>query len=455
MSYEANFDGLVGPTHNYSGLSFGNIASTSHRSSVSNPREAALQGLQKMRYIAGFGKIQGVLPPQERPDLSMLRSLGFFGSDEEMVRMVFKKAPELLSSCYSSSSMWAANAATVTPSIDAGDGHVHITPANLCHEFHRSLEAKMTAQVLQLIFNKRMYFKHHEPLPSGATFSDEGAANHTRFCREHGRSGVHLFVFGREVFNRDSIAPLVYPARQTLEASQTIARRHEIFSDRVLFAQQHPLAIDSGVFHNDVISIGNRNLFLYHEDSFVNTPKVIETLRSKVEKICETDLITLPVSDKMVTIKEAVATYLFNSQIIDIEDNLMAIIAPVECEKNPRVAAFLDKVTKDNSNPIKEVHYVNLKESMNNGGGPACLRIRMVLNQNEVDAINPSFLLTDSLYDQLTQWINKHYRDRLSPEDLADPLLIRESFQALDELTQILGLGAIYSFQGSNRKGTL
>ena len=27
MAYEVNFDGLVGPTHNYAGLSYGNVAS--------------------------------------------------------------------------------------------------------------------------------------------------------------------------------------------------------------------------------------------------------------------------------------------------------------------------------------------------------------------------------------------------------------------------------------------
>ena len=50
---EFNFDGLVGPSHNYAGLSFGNVASFSNVKSASNPKQAALQGLAKMRALAG------------------------------------------------------------------------------------------------------------------------------------------------------------------------------------------------------------------------------------------------------------------------------------------------------------------------------------------------------------------------------------------------------------------
>ncbi|MGA8031441.1 MAG: N-succinylarginine dihydrolase, partial [Casimicrobiaceae bacterium] len=43
-----NFDGIPGPTHNYSGLAQGNLAAERNAQQVSNPREAALQGLEKM-----------------------------------------------------------------------------------------------------------------------------------------------------------------------------------------------------------------------------------------------------------------------------------------------------------------------------------------------------------------------------------------------------------------------
>src|SRR5690242_2694348 len=113
---EFNFDGLVGPTHNYGGLSPGNVASTLHGGEISNPREAALQGLEKMRFVSSLGVGQAVLPPQPRPSLKALRALGFVGSDEEVVTRAARESDHLLRLCSSAASMWTANAATVAPS---------------------------------------------------------------------------------------------------------------------------------------------------------------------------------------------------------------------------------------------------------------------------------------------------------------------------------------------------
>ena len=93
---EANFDGLVGPTHNYAGLSWGNVASRSNVHAQSNPREAALQGLAKMKRLADRGYVQGILPPHERPHLPTLRRLGFSGPDAAVLATVTGQAPELL-----------------------------------------------------------------------------------------------------------------------------------------------------------------------------------------------------------------------------------------------------------------------------------------------------------------------------------------------------------------------
>src|SRR5262249_41246840 len=97
--------------------------------------------------------------------------------------------------------------------------------------------------------------------------------------------------------------------------------------------------------------------------------------------------------------------------------------------------------------PIKSIHYLDLHESMANGGGPACLRLRIVLTESELKSINPHVILSDFLYEKLVQWIEKHFRETLNPKDLADPDLLKESRQALDELTQILRIGSVYSFQ--------
>jgi succinylarginine dihydrolase len=92
--FEANFDGLVGPTHNYAGLSIGNVASLNNAKNTSNPKQAAKQGLQKMKSLSELGLVQGVLAPQERPDVYTLRRLGFTGTDSEVI----SKAAKLKSS---------------------------------------------------------------------------------------------------------------------------------------------------------------------------------------------------------------------------------------------------------------------------------------------------------------------------------------------------------------------
>ena len=194
---EANFDGIVGPTHNYSGLAFGNLAATDHAERVSHPKQAALQGLAKMKALHDMGLVQGVLPPQERPDVGTLRRLGFSGSDHEVIAAAHRTDPGLLQAVSSASAMWAANAATISPSADTADGKVHITPANLSGQLHRSIEADTTARILRATFMDRTRFVHHEPIPSVDGWGDEGAANHSRVAASHGQAGTELFVFGR------------------------------------------------------------------------------------------------------------------------------------------------------------------------------------------------------------------------------------------------------------------
>ena len=445
LAYEVNFDGLVGPTHNYSGLSYGNVASESNTKNISNPKEAAKQGLAKMKALHDMGYKQGILLPQERPAISTLRALGFSGSDHEVLAKTAKLAPELLGVVTSASSMWTANAATVSPSADAEDGKVHFTPANLIAKFHRSIEHPTTHKILTSLFKDDRYFNHHEPLPSANQFGDEGAANHTRLCQHYGDKGVELFVYGRSAFNISIDQPKHYPARQTLEASQAIARKHKLASETVVFAQQNPAVIDAGVFHNDVIAVGNRNVLFYHEHAFLNTMAVMGELQAKLK---QTALVPIQVPGEQVTVQDAVDSYLFNSQLLSIDDEKMLLVVPQECAENVRVKCYLDNLLEQNT-PIESVQYFDLKQSMKNGGGPACLRLRVVLTAEELAAAHQQVMMSDQLYTRLLNWIESHYRDRLSQQDLADPQLLEESRAALDELTQILGLSSIYSFQNN------
>ncbi|WP_330115098.1 N-succinylarginine dihydrolase [Pseudomonas sp. JS3066] len=444
-AYEVNFDGLVGPTHNYGGLSYGNVASQSNSQAVSNPKEAALQGLGKMKALMEMGFKQGVFAPQERQDVDALRSLGFTGTDAQVIAQAAKEAMPLLAACSSASSMWTANSCTVSPSADTADGRVHFTAANLNCKFHRSIEHPTTSRVLGAMFANDKYFAHHAALPAVGQFGDEGAANHTRFCKGYGEAGVEFFVFGRSAFDTRFPSPQRYPARQTLEACHAVARLHGLGAEGVVYAQQNPAVIDQGVFHNDVISVGNGEVLFYHEDAFLETDKVLAELDSKLGKRGgRFQAVRVPRS--AVGVEDAVRSYLFNSQLLTRADGSMLLIVPEECRGNANVWNYLNELTSGQG-PIREVKVFDLKQSMQNGGGPACLRLRVALKEDELAAVNQGVIMTPQLHASLTTWVEKHYRDRLSESDLADPQLLVECRTALDELTQILKLGAVYPFQ--------
>ena len=442
---EVNFDGLPGPTHNYSGLATGNLASERNRNRVANPRLAALQGLAKMKALADAGFAQAVLPPHERPAVGALRELGFGTSadnDAAVIARVARDAPQLLAACSSAAAMWTANAATVSPSSDTADGRVHFTPANLMSHFHRALEAPTTTRVLRAIFGDAEKFAVHHPLPAAAQFGDEGAANHMRFGAGEDTPGTELFVYGRVALDPSAAAPQHFPARQTREASEAVSRRHGLDPARTLFAQQNPRAIDAGAFHNDVVAVANGSVLFCHEHAFASRKTLFASLRSRLD-----DKFTpIVVRETELSLDRAVATYLFNSQLVSRADGNMLLVAPAECLDDVAVGAYLQRLTSD-MGPIREVLAFDLRQSMQNGGGPACLRLRVVLSDAERAAVRANIWLDDALHASLTAWVNRHYRDRLTSDDLADPALLDEGRRALDELSRLLRIGNVYPFQ--------
>jgi len=444
---ELNLDGIVGPTHNYAGLSLGNVASSLNQGAVSRPRTAARQGLDKMAAVAALGIPQGYLPPHERPHLPTLRRLGFTGSDAAIVERVAREEPALLACVSSASAMWVANAATVTPSIDALDGRVHFTPANLRSMFHRSIEPETTRRVLNAIFADRSCFEVHEPLPSTGPFGDEGAANHTRLtadARAGGEvAGVHFFVYGS---SNDAAAPRPrrYPARQDLAASQAIVRRHGLPSERVCYAAQQNDAIDQGVFHNDVICVGNGSMLLAHEDAFADG---LDGVASRLRSMVGESLAVAIVRRHELAVEDAVRTYLFNSQLLTLPDGSMILVAPRESEEHPAARAVIERLVADASNPLRRALFLDVRESMRNGGGPACLRLRVPLTETELDRMNAGVRLAPERHARMIEWVDQHYPESLSQKDLGDPQLLERSRAALDELTRLLNLGPIYDFQ--------
>ncbi len=447
--YELNMDGLVGPSHHYAGLSSGNIASTSNALRVANPAAAAHQGIQKMRLLHQLGLKQALIPPHQRPNLHLLHQLGFSGIPTLQINNAKRRAPSLLSACYSASSMWTANAATVSPSLDTQDMRLHFTAANLISNLHRHQEANFSSTLLQRLFADERYFHHHPVLPKTVTTGDEGAANHNRLCENHHGVGVHLFVYGKRALPAGNLypAPSRFPARQTLEASEAIARSHQLHPDHVVFASQNPAAIDQGVFHNDVIAVANESVLLIHEEAFLHQRAVLAELSRKAQF----PLHIIEVSHQQLSVADAVDSYLFNSQLITLPSSSktkqMALVAPAECEQHQHIKTFIEDLVADNTNPIQEVYYLNLKQSMRNGGGPACLRLRVPIKKHELAAMHQGVLVNDILLNTLDQWVDKHYRSQLHADDLADPALLNECFSALDELTSILNLGSLYPFQ--------
>jgi succinylarginine dihydrolase len=435
---EWNFDGLVGPTHTFAGLATGNLASAGSAGTGASPRAAARQGLAKMRRMVDLGVPQGVLPPHPRPDVRFLRAVGFDGDDASVIAAAATAAPDLFLAATSASSMWVANAATVAPSSDTADGRLHLTPANLTSQLHRSLEAPTTTRILRAVFGAPGCAVVDEPLPAQDTLGDEGAANHTRFGPP-GEPGAHLFVFGR-VAGAPESGDRRFRGRQTETASRAVARRSGLADEALVYAQQRPATIDAGVFHNDVIAVGHDDLLLCHELAFVDQTDVIDRVRR-----IRPDLRVAQIPAAEVDLDAAVRSYLFNSQLVTTGDGLTVLVAPSEVRADPAVADAVDALVADGF--LGSVEIVDLTESMGNGGGPACLRLRVELNEAEASAVPAGCRLDAAAIDGLEAWVDRHYRDELAVADLADPQLLDESRRALDELTGLLGVGAIYEFQ--------
>jgi succinylarginine dihydrolase len=436
---EYNFDGLVGPTHNYAGLSRGNLASESHAGAASNPRAAALQGLAKMQLLAALGVGQAVLPPASRPDIGTLRRLGYRGTDADVLANAASGDGHVLRLCSSASSMWTANAATIAPSSDTEDGRLHLTVANLTAMFHRSLEPKDSTAVFSAIFADETRFVVHPSLPGSAHFADEGAANHLRLATE--QAVVHVMAWGRSGSDTPHGGG-AFPKRQSREASLAVARLNALHTTLVLPWQQDGRGIDCGAFHSDVLAVGNESFLMMHELAFVHYRDLVLELKKRLGPAFSCAI----AYETELTATEAVGSYPFNSQIVTLPDRSMAIVAPAEARDSERARRFLDRVVVGD-NPVRAVHYVDVNGSMSNGGGPACLRLRIVLTDQERSAIRARVFLDDALYMDLVHWVERHYRDRLSGSDLADPNLLIEIYTALDELTSLLKLGSIYDFQ--------
>jgi succinylarginine dihydrolase len=411
---EINFDGIVGPSHNYAGLSFGNLAATAHAGDVSYPRAAALQGLAKMRNNLALGLVQGLFVPLPRPNLAWLDALA---ADETL-------DPALLAGAWSASSMWTANAATVSPAPDTADGRCHLTVANLVSMPHRAHEWPDTLRQLRLAFADPEHFVVHGPVPS--CFGDEGAANHMRLAPAHARPGLEIFVYGRSGGR--------FPARQHEQASRIVARRHGLDPERVLFLQQSEEAIAAGAFHNDVVAVANERIVFAHERAFADPAGAWQAM---ADKFPEAEIVAVP--DSAISLDEAVRSYLFNAQLVTLPEGEQALVIPDTALASLPVRTFLDALVASNG-PIRRVVAVNVRQSMANGGGPACLRLRVVADPATVD---PRFLLDDAKADAIEGLVARHWPEQIDPGDLGSEALTDSVVAAHAALLEALGLAEL------------
>jgi succinylarginine dihydrolase len=408
---EINFDGIVGPSHNYAGLSLGNLAATAHAGDVSYPRAAALQGLAKMRHNLALGLAQGFFVPLPRPNPDYLRLLG---ADE-------RTDPALTAAAWSASSMWTANAATVSPAPDTADGRCHLTPANLVTMPHREQEWPDTARQLALAFADEAHFRVHRPVPP--SFGDEGAANHMRFCEAHDAPGLEVFVFGR--------GGGAFPARQHEQASRAVARLHHLAPERTLFIEQNPAAIAAGAFHNDVVAVANATVLFTHAEAFADQSRAIERMTAAFPPL---EVVEVP--SGAVSLEDAIRSYLFNAQLVTLPSGEQALIVPTECREVPAVADYLDRLASG-TGPIRRVLTVDVRQSMANGGGPACLRLRVVADPSTVD---PRFLLDEAKAERIERVITDRWPEQIDPADLGKASLVSAVVSARAGLLEALVL---------------
>lgn len=407
---EINFDGIIGPSHNYAGLSPGNLAATRNSGAVSQPRAAALQGIAKMRANLALGLNQGILLPHTRPDHRWLESLATSYADA---------VPHLQAQALSASAMWAANAATVSPAPDTTDGRCHLTVANLVTMPHRSHEWPGTLAQLRLAFANDA-FRVHGPLP--APFGDEGAANHMRLAQTHDAPGIEIFVYG--------ITGGPFPARQHREASEAIARRHGLDPARVLFVQQSEEAIAAGAFHNDVVAVANGRVLFAHEQAFADKATFYADLRRLMPEV---EIVEVPAS--AVSLADAIASYLFNAQLVMPPSGETALVLPTEARDTPSVWNWLQAHVAGNG-PIRHLEVVDVRQSMANGGGPACLRLRVVADPATVD---PRFLVDAAKLDRIAQVIEAHWPETIAQHEVSDSTLIARIEAARNALLNLLG----------------
>ena len=286
---------------------------------------------------------------------------------------------------------------------------------------HRGQEWRDTKRQLDLAFADPRHFRVHDAVP--ASFGDEGAANHMRFCEGHGSPGVEAFVWGRQGGK--------FPARQHEQASRAVARLHRLDPDACVFIEQNPEAIAAGAFHNDVVAVANERVLFTHARAFADQQGAYAAIRAAFPAL---EVVEVP--EDAVSLEEAIRTYLFNAQLLTLPSGEMALVVPSECQDSPSVWSWCEKMLASNG-PIRKVIPVDVRQSMANGGGPACLRLRVVADPATVDA---RFLLDEAKATRIEAVVAEMWPERIEPSEIGSEALAERVMDAREALLGVVAL---------------
>ena len=257
---EINFDGIVGPSHNYAGLSLGNLASARNAGDVSYPRAAALQGLAKMRSNLALGLVQGLFVPLPRPATALARRAGH---DIERGRTGDRRQ------CHERIGDVGGQCSDRQPR--AGHRRRPLPPHRRQSEDDAAPQPRMARHAGATATGVRGA-THLRSMPRFRAHSATRARPITcDWRRDHGEPGVEIFVYG--------VGGGPFPARQHVEASKAVARLHRLDPERTFFAAQSEEAIAAGAFHNDVVAVANERVLFAHEQAFADKAAIVELVR--------------------------------------------------------------------------------------------------------------------------------------------------------------------------------
>jgi succinylarginine dihydrolase len=219
-----------------------------------------------------------------------------------------------------------------------------------------------------------------------------------------------------------------------VESSKAIARAHRLDPAKTLFVQQSETAIAAGAFHNDVVAVANERVLFTHEQAF-EYPE--ETYADIKRLMPEAEIVIVP-ADR-VSLADAIQSYLFNAQLVTLPDGGMALILPSEAQENSRVWGWLNEMVAGNG-PIRTLIPVDVRQSMANGGGPACLRLRVACDPATVD---PRFMADEGKLDRIAGIIAAHWPETIAPAQLGDPALVSTVRKAREALLDACGLAEL------------